>query len=377
MKKVSILAVAAFAMFSCSKNVNVNDQLPKGNTIGMEAVVNQLEKGSYTELSGQSVTLRDGDKFGVYMYNPNNSPNPSVLANNVEFTYVAANEYFTADYGSGEGAKLTWEGLIGGNPTALSFYSYYPYDSAASDATAITVSVPETQTMGTKSGNKYTVQRTVTEKDFIYSDKVADGENKTEGIAKSEIPADRTVRFFYKHALSVVELNIVKSVAIAATKDVWFEKATITGDQVYKDGTIDITADDPAITPGSQAVSGLAIPAANAGTDSEKLVSEEEKNNTQKAKVRYQMLVVPASISDNGTDAKFSLDIKTIATGGQYASAEAKTVTGVFPQIDWEAGNYYKYNVIVNENNVVIDLIEIEDWNPVEGGDLPATPEII
>lgn len=376
MKKVSILAVAAFAMFSCSKNVNVNDQLPKGNTIGMEAVVNQLEKGSYTELTNQSVTLRDGDKFGVFMYDQN----PMVRAQNVEFTYVAANDYFSADYGSGEGAKLTWEGLItggGGDPTALSFYSYYPYNVAATDAKNINVAVPEEQTMGTKSGNKYTVQRTVTEHDFIYSDKVADGENKTEGIQKSEIPADRTVRFFYKHALSVVELNIVKSVAIAATKDVWFEKATITGDQIYKDGTIDITSDTPAITPKTQAASGLAIPAANPGADTEKLVSEADKNDTRKAIVRYQMLVVPVSISNNQTDAKFSLDIKTAATGTLYGSAETKTVTGFFPEIDWEAGNYYKYNVIVNENNVVIDLVEIEDWNPVEGGDLPATPEII
>lgn len=375
MKKVSILAVAAFAMFSCSKNVNVNDQLPKGNTIGMNAVVNQLEKGSYTELSNESVTLRDGDKFGVFMYDQN----PQVEAQNVEFTYVAANDYFSADYSQGEGAKLTWEGLInggGGDPTALSFYSYYPYDSGSTDAKNITVAVPETQTMGTKSGNKYTVQRTVTEKDFLYSEKVKEGENKTEGIIKSEIPADRTVRFFYKHALSVVELNVVKSVAIAATKDVWFEKATITGDQIYKDGTIDITADNPAITQGQKATSGLVIPAANAGADSEKLVSEADKNDTRKAIVRYQMLVVPASISDNQTDAKFALDIKTIATGGQYGSAEAKTVTGFFPEIEWEAGNYYKYNVIVNENNVVIDLVEIEDWNPVEGGDLPATPEI-
>lgn len=376
MKKVSILAVAAFAMFSCSKNVNVNDQLPKGNTIGMSAVVNQLEKGSYTELSNESVTLRDGDKFGVFMYNESSA----VEAQNVEFTYVAANDYFSADYGSGEGAKLTWEGLInggGGDPTALSFYSYYPYDVAATDAKNITVAVPETQTMGTKSsGNKYTVQRTVTEKDFIYSEKVKDGENKTEGITKPEIPADRTVRFFYKHALSVVELNIVKSVAIAATKDVWFEKATITGNQIYKDGTIDITAETPAIVAGTKADAGLAIPAANAGADSEKLVSEADKNDTRKAIVRYQMLVVPASISDSGEDAKFSLDIKTIQTGGQYGSAEAKTVTGFFPEIEWEAGNYYKYNVIVNENNVVIDLVEIENWNPVEGGDLPATPEI-
>lgn len=373
MKKVSILAVAAFAMFSCSKNVNVNDQLPKGNTIGMNAVVNQLEKGSYTDLNNQSVTVRDGDKFGVYMYNPNNLPAPTAIANNVEFTYSKANDFYKADYSQGEGLKLTWEGLLDGTYTALSFYSYYPYDSGATDAKNITVAVPETQTMGTKSGSTYTVQRTVTEKDFIYSDKVTESENKTEGITESEVPADRTVRFYYKHALAVVELNVVKSQAIAATKDVWFEGASILGNEIYKDGTIDITADSPAITQGNKADS-LYIAAAAAGTDAEKLVSEEEKNNTQKAKVRYQMLVVPATISDSGTDATFGMKVKTVAIGTEYASAKDRYLTGVFPQIEWEAGNYYKYNVIVNENNVIIDLVQIEDWNPVEGGDLPATP---
>lgn len=365
MKKISILAVAALAMFSCSKNVNVNPN-PVDDQITFKPVISNLQKGSYTAMDNASnaVTAIDGDQFGVYMY-----ADGTAVANNVHFNYK--DNLFVDGYATAP--TLTWADLIAGTQTELNFYSYYPYSASASDATNVTVTVPTAQTMGVKDAEgNYTTQRTVTASDFLFSRNIsAAGTDKTLGFGQSDVPADRTVRFTYAHALAIVEFNIVNSSAI--TDNSWFDKLELSGNQIFTGGTIDLTAAEPEITNNGTAAT-LSIPSIRTGNSSttDKLVSEVDKANST---VIYQMLVVPMEASSL-EDAVVNLTVRR-GTSTSYTSATAKNYKNAFAaDTKWEAGHRYKYNLIVSENTIRIDLVKIEDWIEEPAIDLPTPPAV-
>lgn len=361
MKKISILAVAALAMFSCSKNVNVNPN-PVDDQISFKPAISGLQKGSYTAFDNENNTVVaiDGDHFGVYMI-----ADGTAVANNIDFEYsggIFINGYATAP-------QLTWADLIAGTQSSLDFYSYYPYSASNSDHENITVTVPTAQTMGVKDAEgNYTTQRTVTAHDFIFSKNISDaGADKTLGFTTGDVPADRTVRFNYAHALAMVEFNILNSSAL--TDNSWFDKLELTGNQVYTGGTISLSDAEPKLT-ASGTTGTLSIAPAKTGQTTDKLVSETKKSEST---VIYQMLVVPMEANDVA-DAGVTLTIHR-GTGASYSSATAKSYKNQFAaDTKWEAGKRYKYNLIVSENTIRIDLVKIDDWVEQPEVNLPTPP---
>jgi len=357
MKKISILAVAALAMFSCSKNVNVDGPATDNDQISFKPAITGMQKGSYTSMNNDdnTVVAIDGDEFGVFMVVDETTP---ATANNIKATYKDGIFTGYAD------PTLTWADLIAGTQTSLDFYSYYPYSATATDVENITVTVPSTQTMGTKESDgsyKLANQRTVTKNDFIFSKNISDaGANKTIGFGQSDVPADRTVRFEYSHALAMLEFNILQSEAM--TDVCYFESLTLSGDQIYTDGTINLTDANPKITAGTTGT--LTIAPAKSGQAADKLVSEPKKTTST---VIYQMLAVPMEAASL-TDTNVELSIK------KGSSTGTKFTTSLGENAKWEAGKRYKYNLVVSENTIRVELVKIDDW--VDGGEvnIPATP---
>ena len=76
---------------------------------------------------------------------------------------------------------------------------------------------------------------------------------------------------------------------------------------------------------------------------------------------------------DTAGDAELTVNVKS-ATGPTYGTATPKALKSVFGVgTKWEAGKRYKYNLVVAENQVRIDLLMIEDWDEVNGGNVIAT----
>lgn len=364
MKKISILAVAALAMFSCSKNVNVNPNGPVDDQISFKPAISGMQKGSYTAMDNASnaVTAIDNDEFGVFMI-----ADGTALANNVKFKYSGG--IFVDGYASAP--RLTWADLISGTQSNLDFYSYYPYSASATDHTNISVTVPTAQTMGVKDAEgNYTTQRTVTANDFIFSKNISDaGAKKTIGFTQADVPADRTVRFDYSHALAIVEFNVLNSAAFDNTEHSWLDKIELSGNQIYTAGTIDLSAEKPAVT--TTTTGSISIEPKTKGQAADKLVSETKKDEST---VIYQMLVMPMTASSI-EDAKVDVTAHRGKTAS-YSSASAKNYTNSFGEsAKWEAGKRYKYNIVVSENTIRIDLVNIDNWVEEDGGTLPVTPK--
>lgn len=364
MKKISILAVAALAMFSCSKNVNVNPNGPVDDQISFKPAITGIEKGSYTAMDNASnaVTAIDNDEFGVFMI-----ADGTALESNIKFKYsggIFVDGYATAP-------SLTWADLISGTQSNLDFYSYYPYSASATDHTNISVTVPSAQTMGVKDAEgNYTTQRTVTANDFIFSKNISDaGASKTIGFTSTDVPADRTVRFEYAHALAFVEFNVLNSSAFDAKENSWLDKIELSGNQIFTAGTINLSDSKPAVS--TTTTGTITIEPKTKGQKEDKLVSETKK---EESTAIYQMLVMPMTASST-EDAKVDVTAHR-GTSSSYASCTAKTYTNSFGEsAKWEAGKRYKYNIIVSENTIRIDLVKIDDWVEEDGGNLPVAPK--
>ncbi|MDE7133887.1 MAG: fimbrillin family protein [Rikenellaceae bacterium] len=344
--------------------------------------VRNLEKGSYTTMTDNgTVTADDKDEFGVFMYQKANSATAAPgtpSAANVKFIYTKGSNIMSFDPAQAtQAAALTWENLINGtgtNPYSYSFYSYYPYSATATSATAIPVEVPEAQIQGKKNvSGAYTnsKDRTVSKYDFLFSKNISEvGATQTIDFVKATVPADRTVRFDYSHALSIVEFNFVKADAI--TQDVWFSNLKLSGTQVYKQGNINITDESPEVVP---TTTGTLTTDANnafgsAGRAKEKLVTTQYKNDVKKAIVRYQMLVFPAGVSTLG-DVKLEVGF----TKGTDAAMSNLNLSHNFVEgTAWEPGKRYKYNVIANENSLMVELLKIDEWQTEDMGDIVVTP---
>ncbi len=372
MKKISILAVAALAMFSCSKNVNVDGPATDNDQISFKPAITGMQKGSYTSMNNDdnTVVAIDGDHFGVFMI-----ADGTAVANNVDFEYSGG--IFVGGYATAP--SLTWADLLNKTQSSVDFHSYYPYSSTATDHTSITITVPATQTMGVKdSDGNYTTQRTVTANDFIFSKNIAtDGADKTKGFGQTDVPADRTVRFNYAHALAMVEFNVLASSALPSTEHSWLEKIELSGDKVFSGATIDLSAEEPKATDNGKTAT-LSIAPRTTGQSTDKLVSETKKSEST---VIYQMLVVPADI-DAPDDAKVNLTVKR-GTNASYGSGSnsSKKYENTFVASNnasattkWEAGKRYKYNLIVSENTIRVELVKIDDWDEQPEVNLPTPP---
>ncbi|MDE6483672.1 MAG: fimbrillin family protein [Rikenellaceae bacterium] len=370
MKKISILAVAALAMFSCSKNVNVNPDVPAtGNQVAFTGMISNMNRGSYTAMDDKANTVVaiDGDKFGVFMSDQSNN----VVVANAEFTFE--DNMMKADYSTTPANGLTWQTLVDASNTTpkLNFYSYYPYDSNVTDGKNISIEIPSTQTMGEKDAEgNYTTQRTVTANDFLYSENVSTAKdpNQTIMFDKNSVPTSRTVNFHYKHALAFVEFNIVKNQAIA--DNIWFDGLTLDGTKIYNTAKFDLKESKLTVTKTAKALT-IAPDDNILGQDTCKLITETDKANS---KVIYQMLVMPMDATTLLADSKIALECKK-NTDDDYSGATELKVGQSFPVgTKWEAGKRYKYNLIVSENTVRIVLLSIDDWEEQAPEDLPATP---
>ncbi len=384
MKRNLIFAMAAFAMFSCSKNMDVTggEFVADTDEITFVPTVSNMAKGSYTTMTDNgTVTADDKDEFAVFMYQKYNSATVSpgtVAATNVKFIYTKGSNIMSFDPAQAtQAAALTWEDLInssGTNPYSYSFYSYYPYDATATNATSINVTVPETQIQGKKNiSGAYTnsKDRTVSKYDFLFSKNISEvGQTQTIDFVKTTVPADRTVRFDYSHALAIVEFNFVK--ADALTQEVWFNNLKLSGSQIFSAGTINITEENPMVNPTTTAT--LTTVANNAfgtgGRAKEQLVTTAFKNDIKKAIVRYQMLVFPAGVSTQG-DVKLEVGFNK---GSDAATANLNLSHNFAEGTAWEPGKRYKYNVVANENSLMVELLKIDEWQTEDMGDIVVTP---
>lgn len=194
---LAMAAVAMLAMNSCVKEENLNNGDKKGTPVEFEMGVNSVSRTN-TPDDGYATTFVAGDEVGIFVYEgetPVFRNAPYKL--NAEGKWVAQGTVITAEEGK-----------------SYSYYAYYPYNAAATEATSVSLTVAGDQTTG-----------------YTGSDAL---------MAKSENVAAGTttvVPLQYSHAFALVQVTLKGNLA---AKD-----ATVTLQNVYptavlnlKDGTV-------------------------------------------------------------------------------------------------------------------------------------------
>ena len=205
---LAMAAVAMLAMNSCVKEENLNNGENKGTPVEFEMGVNSVSRTN-TPDDGFATTFVEGDEVGIFAYNGETA----VVKNahyklNADGKWVAQGEAMTAEEG-----------------VSYSYYAYYPYNSEATDATSVSLTVAGDQTTG-----------------YTGSDALmAKSENVEAGTT--------TVSLQYSHAFALVQVSLKGDLA---AKD-----ATVTLQNVYPTAALNLkagTVSDASVTPGTVAM---------------------------------------------------------------------------------------------------------------------------
>ncbi len=293
---LAMAAVAMLAMNSCVKEENLNNGENKGTPVEFEMGVNSVSR-TETPDDGYTTTFVKGDEVGIFVYN-GETP---VVKNahyklNADGKWVAQGEAITAEKG-----------------VSYSYYAYYPYNAAVTEATSVSLTVAGDQTT-----------------DYTGSDAL---------MAKSEnvVAGTTTVPLQYSHAFALVQVSLKGDLA---AKD-----ATVTLQNVYptaelnlKDGTV-----------------GKA--AGTSGTVAMKACS----SNGESAPFNYRAIVPAQTITANNGI------LTTFSNGKNY-----KFTYNV--DVPYESGKLRQFDVTLGGatgNKIEIGQGIISDWTDgsvVEGG---------
>lgn len=181
---LAMAAVAMLAMNSCVKEENLNSGDKKGTPVEFEMGVNSVSRTSTSD-EGYATTFVEGDEVGIFVYN-----GETPVVKNAHYKLNADGKW------EAQGEAITAEDGI-----SYSYYAYYPYNAAATDATSVSLTVAGDQTTG------------YTGTDALMA--------KSEGVAAGTT----TVPLQYSHAFALVQVSLKGKLA---AKD-----ATVTLQNVY------------------------------------------------------------------------------------------------------------------------------------------------
>ena len=181
---LAMAAVAMLAMNSCVKEENLNNGDKKGTPVEFEMGVNSVSRTSTSD-EGYATTFVEGDEVGIFVYN-----GETPVVKNAHYKLNADGKW------EAQGEAITAEDGI-----SYSYYAYYPYNAAATDATSVSLTVAGDQTTG------------YTGTDALMA--------KSEGVAAGTT----TVPLQYSHAFALVQVSLKGKLA---AKD-----ATVTLQNVY------------------------------------------------------------------------------------------------------------------------------------------------
>lgn len=189
---MAMAAVAMLAMNSCVKEENLNNGENKGTPVEFEMGVNSVSRTN-TPDDGYATTFVEGDEVGIFVYN-----GETPVVKNARYKLNADGKW------EAQGEAITAEDGI-----SYSYYAYYPYNAAATDATSVSLTVAGDQTA-----------------DYTGSDAL---------MAKSDVEAGTTtVQLQYSHAFALVQVSLKGDLA---AKD-----ATVTLQNVYPTAALDLKA---------------------------------------------------------------------------------------------------------------------------------------
>lgn len=294
---LAMAAVAMLAMNSCVKEENLNNGDKKGTPVEFEMGVNSVSRTS-TPDDGYATTFVAGDEVGIFVYNGE--------------TPVVKNAYYKL---SADGKwEAQGEAITAEEGVSYSYYAYYPYNAAATEATSVSLTVAGDQTTG-----------------YTGSDAL---------MAKSENVAagTTTVPLQYSHAFALVQVSLKGDLA---AKD-----ATVTLQNVYptaelnlKDGTVG----EAAGTSGTVAMKACTT-------------------NGDAAPYNYRAIVPAQKIAANNGI------LTTFSNGKNY-----KFTYSV--EVPYESGKLRQFDVTLGGatgNKIEIGQSTISDWtdgSAVEGGE--------
>ena len=190
---LAMATVAMLAMNSCVKEENLNNGENKGTPVEFEMGVNSLSRTN-TPDDGYATTFVTGDEVGIFVYNGDNAVVKNACYKlNSEGAWEAQGEVITAEEG-----------------VSYSYYAYYPYNAAITEATSVSLTVASDQTT-----------------DYTGSDALmAKSENVTAGTT--------TIPLQYSHAFALVQVSLKGDLAASG--------ATVTLQNVYPTAALDLKA---------------------------------------------------------------------------------------------------------------------------------------
>lgn len=190
---LAMAAVAMLAMNSCVKEENLGNGEKKGTPVVFEMGVNSLSRTN-TPDDGYATTFVTGDEVGIFVYNGDNAVVKNACYKlNSEGAWEAQGEVITAEEG-----------------VSYSYYAYYPYNAAITEATSVSLTVTSDQTT-----------------DYTGSDALmAKSENVTAGTT--------TIPLQYSHAFALVQVSLKGDLAASG--------ATVTLQNVYPTAALDLVA---------------------------------------------------------------------------------------------------------------------------------------
>lgn len=294
---LAMAAVAMLAMNSCVKEENLNNGDKKGTPVEFEMGVNSVSRTN-TPDDGYATTFVEGDEVGIFVYNGEKAVVKNAhYKRNANGKWVAQGEAITAEEG-----------------VSYSYYAYYPYNSEATDATSVSLTVAGDQTTG-----------------YTGSDALmAKSENVEAGTT--------TVPLQYSHAFALVQVSLKGELA---AKD-----ATVTLQNVYPTAALNL------ITETAGEASGTL------GTVAMKACS----TNGESAPFNYRAIVPAQTITANNGI------LTTTSNGKSYKFTYSVDVP-------YESGKLRQFDVTLGGatgNKIEIGQGTISDWtdgSDVEGGE--------
>ncbi len=192
MRKSYIAILAALLAAGCAKD-NADSSRPEDNAKGVSftaSVTSDDTRTSYQDTQDAfTVSWIAGDRIGIFAQKGETS-----VAENIP--YSAKNSGKSSDF-EWTNKKIHWADQT----SAHDFYAYYPYNPQAGESsTAVKIDVPIEQERG---GTQFSH---ISDYDFMYS--------ASTGLVKSDEP----VKLSFKHALSIISVNLTSNMTIDVQK---------------------------------------------------------------------------------------------------------------------------------------------------------------
>lgn len=314
MKRILLLAAVAATWASCQDEKSCVS--PSNDEIRINSVIAEVvpDQHTRTALTGSTAAWANGDALGLYC---TQSVAPAV---NLQYTV------------SGIGTAPVWATSTpiywANGSTSHTFVAYSPYAAGNSDPTAVKLPA-----IGTQTGTLAPAM------DFLISNNLA-----TTGVTRS----GGAVGLIFKHALSLIEFNMVQGngLAAGATLTSFTVASPTSSDKLFAtDGTSTIALASGTITPGVTAAAATVTPATPPVLSA--------------TPTTVYVLLLPGTYT-----------APTLAINLQESGASVTVPAATLGTTAFAANTKYAYTVTISRTAITLSNPTITDWTPVNGGSI-------